>query len=156
MFSIILFESSKISQIAGQQHVNGHLRIKKRFSLFQDFLHIFLDFLQPVHLATLKTVLCCFGEVCKSYCLFGSDWKKTGWTKLCHTTIVHLWHHWCQHTSFYHDCWQKSQRFLQKSWSFFSLSFHGSTIRLRLLLEYHSLAESKTDFPATDLFHIYL
>ena len=85
-------------------NVNGHLHIKKRFSLFQDFLHIFLDFLQPVHLATLKTALCCFGEVCKSYCFFGSDWQKISWTKLCHTTMVHLWHHWYQHTSFYHDC----------------------------------------------------
>ena len=58
-----MFESSKIPQIAGQQHVNGHLHMEKKFSLFQDFLHIFLDFLQPVHLATQKTVVLLWGSL---------------------------------------------------------------------------------------------
>ena len=58
-----MFESSKIPQIAGQQHVNGHLHMEKKFSLFQDFLHIFLDFLQPVHLATQKTIVLLWGSL---------------------------------------------------------------------------------------------
>ena len=58
-----MFESSKIPQIAGQQLVNGHLHMEKKFSLFQDFLHIFLDFLQPVHLATQKTFVLLWGSL---------------------------------------------------------------------------------------------
>ena len=98
---------------------------RKPFSRFPDFPRIFLDFLQPVHLATLKTVLCCFGEVSK-FSYLQMIGKKIGWTKLCHTKIVHLWQIMAGTKQF---------TVLQKWWSAFPMSFYGSTIRLQLLLE---------------------
>ena len=65
---------------SGQQHVNGHLHIKKMFFPVLRFSTYFLTFSStcPLYMATIKTILYCFGEVCKSYCLIENDWQKIG------------------------------------------------------------------------------
>ena len=100
----------------------------------------------------IKSILCWFGEVCEFYCLFANDCQEVAWTKLRRTRTVHSWHLGFQHNSFSHDWCQTNQRYLQKCLSFFSLSFYCSTIGLHflseswLILDYHSLSESKVDF----------
>lgn len=107
-------------KITGQHHVNGHLQIKKKFISLSKFSAYFLRFSSAclLYLEMIKSVLYCFGKFSKIYYLFGNDPQEIWCTKVCHnivssTSLIPL-----------------ISGFLQKCLSFFSLSFHNSTICL--------------------------